>query len=213
MMKSLSRKPNILRRISAEIDSGQLKEDLVLLKNTAIELGASEAIVIEKKDIVFNPVILKWIEADNMYPSIHWPLVYPKDEIREAIDAYEWGIFFRMDADADFPDYGGGPISDKNHRLTYKKIYEISTAIESAGFYMGYHLSLGLAAGNCRAVFCPEEKRCWPMIKGKVCVRPNMGRPSLEAVGIDGTAMARNFKIKLDEKAQDRILSGLVMIV
>jgi predicted metal-binding protein len=189
-----------------------LLEDLAILKNKAIDLGASEAFVIGNHDILFNSDILRRIEADNLYPSIHWPLVYPKDDIREAISAYKWGIFFRMDIDTDFPEYGGGPITDKNHLQVYKKIYEISTLIESAGFYMGYHLALGLGAGNCRSVFCADEKRCWPMIKGKVCVHPNMGRPSKEAAGIDAAAMARNLNMKIDENSNRLILAGLVMI-
>jgi predicted metal-binding protein len=94
----------------------------------------------------------------------------------------------------------------------YLKTYEISAALESAGFYMGYHLSLGLAAGNCRSVFCADEKRCWPMIKGKVCVRPNMGRPSMEAAGIDAVAIAKKLVMKFGEKEQSAILAGLVMI-
>ena len=212
-MESRVKKPEIVRQIAAEIDPKQLKEDLEKLKNKALDLGASEALVIQNKYVIFNPDILKRIDADNSYPSIHWPLNYPKDDFEEAIRAYQWAIFFRLDIDKNFPDYGGGPISDENHRQIYLKIYEISTAIESAGFYMGYHLSLGLASENCRSVFCADEKRCWPMIKGKVCVRPNMGRPSLEAAGIDAAAMAKKIKWRLNENSKCPILPGLVMIV
>jgi len=211
-MKSLYKKPDIVRQIVAEIDPDQLARDLEALKNKSIGIGAMEAVVVRKEDIIFNPGILERIGEDNSFASIHWPLSYPKDDIQEAIGAYEWGIFFKMETDEDFPDYGGGRISDENHLQAYKKVYEISTAIESTGFYMGYHLSLGLAVGNCRSVFCPDEKRCWPMIKGRACIRPNMGRPSVESAGIDAAAMARNLKMKVDEKARCPILSGLVMI-
>jgi predicted metal-binding protein len=211
-MISLYKKPDTVRQIAAEIDPDQLARDLEALKNKSISISAMEAAVIRKDDIIFNPRILERISADKNFVSIHWPLFYPKDDIREAIEAYEWGIFFKMDTDENFPDYGGEPISDENHLKVYKKVYEISTAIESTGFYMGYHLSLGLAAGNCRSVFCAEEKRCWPMIKGKACVRPNMGRPSVESAGIDAAAMAKNLKMKVHEKARCPILAGLVMI-
>jgi predicted metal-binding protein len=212
-MKTLYRKPETVRRITADVDSDQLIPDLEQLKSKAMDMGASDAAVIENKDIIFNPDILRRIEADQKYPSIHLPLNYPKDDLQEAIRLYQHGIFFRVDTDEKFPDYGGGPITDEKHRQIFLKIYEISTAIESAGFYMGYHLSLGLAAGNCRAVFCADEKRCWPMIKGKTCVYPNMGRPSIEALGIDAVAMAKKLKWNIDEKAPCPILAGLVMIV
>jgi predicted metal-binding protein len=211
-MKSLSKKPDTVRQIAAEIDPDQLARDLEALKNKSISIGAMQAAVVRKDDIIFNPKILELISADNSFTSIHWPLSYPKDDIQEAIKAYEWGIFFTIAADEDFPDYGGGPISDKNHLQAYKKVYEISTAIESTGFYMGYHLSLGLASGNCRSVFCAGKKRCWAMIKGRACIRPNMGRPSVESAGIDAAAMAKNFKMKAHEKARCPILAGLVMI-
>jgi hypothetical protein len=69
-MKSLSRKPERVRRISAGLDSGKLLEDLAKLKNKAIELGASEAFVIENKDLILNPGIFKCMDPDNAYPSI-----------------------------------------------------------------------------------------------------------------------------------------------
>jgi predicted metal-binding protein len=212
-MKSLYKKPDNIRQIAAEIDLDQLTEDLEQLKNKAINMGADEAAVIHNQDIIFSPELLAHINADNSYASIHWPILYPKDNIEEAIRMYQWGVFFRIIVDTDFPDYGGGPIPDDQHRRTYLKIYEITTAIESAGFYMGYHLSLGLASGNCRAIFCHEEKRCWPMIKGKVCVHPNKGRPSMEAAGIDAAAMAEKLKWEIKEKAKCPVLAGLVLIV
>jgi predicted metal-binding protein len=212
-MKSIDSKPEIVRRVLPEIDHKQLTVDLEKLKNKTIDMGAAEAAILRDEDIVFNPDLLKRINTDRSFPSIHWPLVYPKDDIEEAIRAYQWAIFFRMHINKDFPDYGAGPIPDENHRLSYKEVYEISTAIESAGFYMGYHLSLGLASGNCRSVFCSDEKRCWPMIKGKVCVRPNMGRPSMEAAGVDAVAMAKNLKWKLEENSKCFLLAGLVLIV
>lgn len=212
-MKSIDSKPEIVRRVLPEIDHKQLTVDLEKLKNKTIDMGAAEAAILRDEDIVFNPDLLKRINTDQSFPSIHWPLVYPKDDIEEAIRAYQWAIFFRMYMNKDFPDYGAGPIPDENHRLSYKEVYEISTAIESTGFYMGYHLSLGLASGNCRSVFCSDEKRCWPMIRGKVCVRPNMGRPSMEAAGIDAVAMAKNLKWKLEENSKCLLLAGLVLIV
>jgi len=111
------------------------------------------------------------------------------------------------------PDYGGGPISDETHRRFFIKTYQIVTDIESTAFYMGYHLTIGLAAGNCRAVFCSEEKRCWSMQKGRACIRPNIGRPSMEAAGIDAVAMAKHLNWKISKSAPYPILAGLVLIV
>ena len=132
--------------------------------------------------------------------------------MEEAIRSYQWAIFFRMKTDDKFPNYAGGPIPDNAHRQVFVRLYEIVAEIESTGFYRGYHLSLGLAAGNCRSIFCSEEKRCWPMIKGRACVRPNMGRPSMEAAGIDAVAIAKKLNWQISENAPCQILAGIVLI-
>lgn len=211
-MTSLADKPEIVRRISSHIDPVQLKKDLERLRDKALTLGAADAAVIQKEDIVFNPEVLQRVNADGIYPSIHWPLNYPKDDLKEAIGAYQWAIFFRMKIDDDFPYYGGGPIQNDEHQQLYGEVYKITTALESSGFYMGYHLSLGLACGNCRSVFCTDEMRCWPMLKGQACVRPNMGRPSMEAAGIDAFSIAGNLNWPMHEGGACPILAGLVLI-
>jgi predicted metal-binding protein len=208
----LAKKPEIVRRISSLINPIQLKQDLVQIRNEALTLGAADAAVVQKNDIIFNPELLKRVNTNGDYPSVHWPLNYPKDDLKEAIGAYQWAIFFRMKIDGNFPYYGGGPIPNGEHRQLYLKLYEITTALESSGFYMGYHLSLGLASGNCRSVFCADEKRCWPMSKGRACIRPNMGRPSMEATGIDALSIADKLHWSLPEGASCRILAGLVMV-
>lgn len=204
-------KPEVVRCVPARIDPLQLEADLAYLREKGLSQGAAACAVIKKAAIVFNPDIIEQVARDKRLPSVHWPLEYPRDDLNEAIDAYEWAIFFQLPIDREFPFYGGGPVAQPAHRDRYIKTYEIVTVIESSAFYMGYHLAIGLASGNCRAVFCPDEKRCSAAIKGRTCIRPNMGRPSMEAAGIDAPAMARalNWDIPADTFP---FLGGLVMI-
>ena len=212
-MTYLGKRPASVRQIPAYIDKTRLASDIEKLKDQAIDDGARDSAIVNRQEIIFNPKLLKKVESDNRYPSVHWPLFYPKDELREAIDAFEWAVFFRMPIEETMPDYGGGPISDDAHRRLFSKTYQIVTDIESTAFYMGYHLTIGLAAGNCRAVFCSDEKRCWPMLKGRACVRPNMGRPSMAAAGIDAVAIATHLNWKISKAAPYPILAGMVLIV
>jgi predicted metal-binding protein len=108
------------------------------------------------------------------------------------------------------PEFGGGPIQNATHRKSYLKVYEIVTMLESNSFYCGYHLAAGFAAGNCRAVFCQEEKRCLPMLKGKACIHPNKGRPSMEAAGMDANAMAKN--LGWDPLENRSVIYGLLLV-
>ena len=204
-------KPEVVRCVPAHVDSAQLETDLAYLREKALAKGAGPCEILKKTDIVFSPDILKQVAADNRLPSAHWPLEYPRDDLNEAIDAYEWGIFFQLPVETDFPDYGGGPVDPPEHRQLYIKAYEIVTILESSAFYMGYHLAIGLASGNCRAVFCPDERRCPATIKGRTCIRPNSGRPSMAAAGIDARAMGRalNWEMPSDNAV---FLGGLVMI-
>ena len=203
--------PKRVRRIEPAIRPEQLGQDLEALIGMAGELGATDATIIEASDVVFRREVLDRVGADDDYPSAHWPLRYPRDDVKEAVRAYQKGIFFRVNSGPGMQPYGGGPIADLSHRRLFTKVYEIVARLESESFYMGYHLVLGFAAGNCRAVFCAEEKSCHALTKGKKCVRPYRGRPSMEAAGLDTAAMAHALKWNLLEKNDAPLLAGLVM--
>ena len=202
-----------VRRIPAQRDPKEVRKDLQSLRKRAIALGASHAAVISASDVVFSKALRKRVAADKRLPSIHWPLDYPKDDLEAAIKAYQNGIFFRVKGDARMPDYGGGQVSDPSHRESMQRVYEIATFLESESFYMGYHLAVGFATGNCRAIFCAQESSCWAAVKGRKCVQPYKGRPSMEAAGIDPVAMAKAVKWGLPKREGAPLLAGLVMVV
>ncbi len=203
----------ISRKIQPQIDQEQLKRDIDALCGKAVDAGAAEVAIIKVADVIFSQEVIARVKADDGYPSIHWPLDYPRDNVEEAIKAYQLGVFFRVAVtDPEMPDYGGGPIADRSHRQNYLKVYEITGMLESASFYMGYHLALGLSAGNCRSIFCADEKRCWPMIKGRVCIHPYKARPSMESFGIDAVPMAGKLDWKLPGGKGIPLLTGLVMV-
>ena len=199
-----------VRPIPPAIDPNQLKTDLTLLRNKALELGASDVAEVSGPDVIFCSAIQEEIARNADYPSVHWPLDYPKDDMEEAIQVYDKGLLFAVSAAETLPNYGGGPILNLQHRNLFLRVYEIVSKLESISFYMGYHLAMGFAAGNCRSVFCPDEKRCVPMLKGKACIRPNMGRPSMEAAGMDGRRMAEKAGW-MTEPARS-LLTGLLMV-
>ena len=177
-------------------------EDLDELTTKAKKSGANRAGIIQAGDISLSPGLLDRTRARADYPSIHWPACYPRDDFEPALRAYQAGILFGVEVDPDMPDYGGGPIVDPLHVKSYRLVYELTALIESACFYRGYHLALGLAAGNCRAVFCAGEKSCRAAIKGRACRHPYKARPSLEAMGL---------MINSTFDWQNRCLLGLVL--
>lgn len=212
-MGHTNHKPSIVRQIPAYLNRNQLNEDMDALIRLSIEQGASQAAMISPRDIVFDDEKRNRVNINNSYPSIHWPLKYLKDSIEDAVRAYQTGLFFQMSLDPDMPNYCGGPIPELKHWELYRNVSEIVTTVESAAFYMGYHLVIGFTSGNCRSIFCPEEKRCWATIRGKKCVQPYKGRPSLEAAGIDAFVISENLGFKLPIQKTDPLPAGLIMVV
>lgn len=206
------KKPENVRPIAPKKDLDDLKLNLEILSGKALRAGAEDTAIIGPEDIVFSAAAIERVAADDRYPSIHWPLHYPNDDIKEAMHAYRYGLFFRIAAAPGMPDYGGGPVDDPDHRHIFIRLYETITLLESACFYLGYHLAIGLGTGNCRSFLCQDEKRCQPLLKGMGCIHPNKGRPSMEAVGIDAWEITQRLNWGDLETNKAPLLAGLVMV-
>jgi predicted metal-binding protein len=50
------------------------------------------------------------------------------------------------------------------------------------------------------------------MLKGRVCIHPYKGRPSMEASGMDAAAMAKKLKWEIPGDKSIPLLVGLVMV-
>lgn len=200
-----------IRPITAEKDPLRLESDITSLCSKATALGAGGVAAAGPQDLVFSDEIISKVKADANYPSIHWPIDYPADDLKKAILAFRKGIFLYIDAPSDMPDYGGGPIPDRNHLNMHLKLHEMVAHIESAAFYMGHYLAMGFAAGNCRSIFCAEEGRCNAAVRTNGCTAPYKGRPSLTAAGIDVIKTAQKLRLQLPG-ADSSFLAGLVMV-
>ncbi len=203
--------PENITPISTEADPLKLAGDLRTLCKKALDMGAAGAAVLSPGDLCFSDgkILEKMMQTD--FPSIHWPLDYPGDDLKNALFEYKKGIFVYNRPYPDMPDYGGGPIESPEHIAAYRKIHEIVSALEAAAFYLGYYLAMGFAAGNCRSIFCAVETQCNAAGRGKGCIAPYKGRPSLTAAGIDTRETAR--KVHLSHLNTERLfLSGLVMV-
>lgn len=200
-----------VRKVPPRIDEKQLNTDLKFLRQEAKDNGAVNVAIIDKDAIIFNAKLAERCRKTS-FISYHWPVNYPNDSVKEAVLAFQRTIFFRVAHDKDMPEFQGDPIPDENYRKIYLQVYEIATLIESTAFYMGYHLALGFAAGNCRSIFCPDDRRCIAMLNGQACRQPYRGRPSMEAAGIDARAMARKLGWKNVPTLKNGFPSGIVLI-
>jgi len=181
-----------------------MEKDLSGYQRTALELGASSAIVIETGELTVQERIRSKCsipKCAEYNTNLHCPPYSPSaQEIRKILIDYQYALAIRTDIDPEITAGGNvqrcylrkefdeeGRYRDLGKR--YKKISFIVSEIESKAFYDGHYLAMGFAAGSCKNVFC-FGKDCQGLEPGKGCRNPLRARPSMEAVGFDVFGLA-----------------------
>jgi predicted metal-binding protein len=171
-------------------------EKLEQLRLFAEHLGSSRAMIIAASDLVVRTSAWAkcYIPACKFYGSSimcppHNPLT---PEITQKIVAeFNYGILLQLDARVD--DFVGNDWR-RNHVDTELKHKEIVAKLEGRAFYMGFHLALGFAAGECS--LCLPDKPC-AVLKGRDCIHPLQARPAMEACGFDVFTIANRVGWKI----------------
>jgi predicted metal-binding protein len=177
-----------------------LENLLVTLRGLALKEGASECAVLDCGDLQFKEVPSDAPDVPDEQNSLFWPVPkFPRDSICDGLKQYDRAMVFRVDIDSETPP-----------SAAREKVFKIAGLLESACFYGGSHLSISLAAGNCKDVFCETEPRCEALKTGKPCLHPLKSRASLEACGIDPAEIAK--KAGWAESGRDDIFVGMVFV-
>jgi hypothetical protein len=186
------------------------------LCEVALREGAHECSIIDCRDLIYEETSRDEHAAAVEERSLFWPLPrFPKDSIRDALEKYEIAVVFRLNleeetqiaASPDRRDYEAGSYSPDS---AHEQVFKIAGLLESACFYGGCHLSIGLAAGNCKDVFCRTERRCQALKTGKPCLHPLKSRPSIEACGLDPLVIAS--KAGWGDPEKEAFLVGMVFV-
>lgn len=181
-------------------DVSQLERLLESLFEVAANEGADTCAAIECEDLAFEapPGDIQEIPAEER--SIFWPRVlFPNDSIQNAIRLYRHAVVFRVNIGSH------GSLEEEQ-----KKVFKIAGLMESACFYGGYYLSIGLAAGNCRTIFCGSEGGCQALKMGKPCRHPLSVRPSIKACGFDPEEISKT--AGWNDYGDKTFLMGMVLI-
>ena len=99
-----------------------------------------------------------------------------------------------------------------------RRLYKLSSALESAAFYDGHYFATGFASGSCKTLFCSDQ--ACAVVLGEKCRQSLRARPAMEAVGIDCFALAAHLgwdiypigKMASPEKIPSSFLMGLVLV-
>ncbi len=180
-----------IEKIRVDMQEARLTGDLERYRKKALELGASEALVVKVKDIPVDDRVALKCRIPRCFgygTSAHCPPHAMKpSELREILKQYRWAVFFIKDVPSEVIVRDKATI--KERVAAYQTVFGIVSEVESMAFYDGHYLAFGFAAGSCRHTYCGEHKTC-QALAGDKCRFSLLSRPSMEAVGIDVYKMA-----------------------
>ena len=177
--------PEQLGKIDPVRAAASLRSDAERYASLALGKGAAAASAVPAATVPFDDrVVMKcavpkcfgFSTCANCPP--HAP---PVDRMRAVAAQYELALVVRLDVEASVLVRDRATILERV--AAYKSVFDIVGALESAAFYDGHYLSLGLAAGSCKSTFC-HDLDC-AVLGGQKCRHNLLARPSMEAVGID----------------------------
>ena len=180
-----------IEKIRVDMQDARLTEDLERYRKKALELGASQALVVKAEDIPVDDRVTLKCRIPRCFgygTSAHCPpnAIKPS-ELRDILTQYRWAVFFIKDVPSEVIVRDRATI--KERVAAYQQVFKIVSEVESMAFYDGHYLAFGFAAGSCRHTYCGEHKTCQAMT-GDKCRFSLLSRPSMEAVGIDVYKMA-----------------------
>lgn len=194
--------------------SEQIEKDLSNLCSDAVELGASQAVAMPVSSIVLDDrAALKCLVplcshygVDLMCP----PNIMPPAQFRSIIGSYRQAILIKLDVPPDnSPPAAGAKTDFINYgRDVRLRLHNIVCRLESSCLQQGYYFAAGLIGGSC-----PLCEECVGVKSGQACQHPFKARPSMEAMGIDVMATAKNGGMRLSFGSNDgRSWIGLVLV-
>jgi predicted metal-binding protein len=163
-----------------------LKADLEKYCGIAVEMGASDSIIIPSKWVKFDErVRLKCqVPGCHLYGSSpNCPPYTPEiDFMRKTMKRYRWAVLVKYDVPhkEDFVDQKKWL---KDHEKHQGKMHDIVSAVESIASNDGYYFAVGFSSGGCKTALC-SGLVCKFLDSGR-CRFPLKARPSMEGVGID----------------------------
>jgi len=175
------------RKILENVPEDILRNDLERYRLKALELGATDAVVINADRISIDeklrlkcmiPACVRYDACANCPP--HSPSL---DFMRKVVSGFKYAVLIKQDIP--ILELSGPEAAATKPYLPYaQRNYRMVTELESAAFGDGYYLAVGLGNGSCQSILC-QDAACVALESGKTCRFPTQARPSMESVGID----------------------------
>ncbi len=177
---------------------------LEYLRQTAIQRGASDAVIISAPDVIIDPRVRFKCMIPKCYMSGNCahcpPYGLSVQEVRNIVSRCDAGVFFRVTvknsiiAAKDLHQTFESGVADKNGHLLnlgahYILVFTLVKVLEKYAHACGF-TPFGFAAGNCRDPFCMLQPVCQKLMTDKGCRNPDLSSHSMESCGMDVYRMA-----------------------
>lgn len=176
------------RPLGVSADEPAVQADLQRYCSLAHTVGASGATIVAASDIVVDervrlkctvPRCLRAGETPNCPP--HAPDL---ELVRRALARFTWALLIKCDV-GPLEEYAEG----RKVLAFHQPSSEVVCALERQAYKDGYHLAMGFGGGSCKDYLC-RGQICQVLDSGR-CRFPHRSRPSMEAAGIDVTALMK----------------------
>lgn len=199
-----------------------METDVEQLKKISIEVGASNAKLIDVKDIVVDERVRLKCSVPRCYGYgnclVCPPHTMSVKEFKEILKRYRKALIVQLESDLNSLDKSEGPgISDPEvykkqldlHRPIRLNFHELIDNIEKEAFKLGFPYAAGFGAGRCD--LCGEV--VCPGMQDGVCRHPFRARPAMEGMGIDVQKTAKNAGLSIELSNETSVkYTGLILI-
>ncbi|MBU1172725.1 MAG: DUF2284 domain-containing protein [Proteobacteria bacterium] len=186
-------------------------EDADHFIRTAINLGATEAVIIPSSQIMVEDYLAELCNGKPVCPNYGLspscpPHVPGPSAFRLWQNKSPWCVVIRMD----FPPVG--PLT-QDHRDLGHLLHEIVSGVEHDAVIRGYTHAKSFAGGSCKHLFCYDFGSCRVLSENGPCRNPDTARPSMSGFGINvARLMASAQWKKPPDSTSMSWLAGLVLL-
>jgi len=179
-----------VRALGKQVSQEKLTADLERYCRLALELGASDAVIIPASHVTIDervrlkclvPRCLRAGETPNCPPNAP-----DLDLMRHAVERFSRAILLKCDVEAveQYDPRNARTREERRKTLSFhRKSAEVVYRLETQAYQDGYHLAMGFGGGSCKDYLCNGQV-CQFLDSGR-CRFPHRSRPAMEAVGID----------------------------
>lgn len=192
-------------------------EELLEITKRAIEIGATEAALIDSDEIRIeselaslcsgNPACENFGKAPSCPPHVGGPDAFIKWRNKSLFT-----IVIRIDVPSDI-------MFSEERREVMRLLQETLAVLERAAAEIGFTSSKAFAGGSCKKIWCSDHPDCSVLMETGPCRYPDKARPSMSGFGINVTKLMESagwthLRQPATIKSKDPLwIAGLVLLM